>query len=264
MDDKKRLEEIEARAKESTPGPWERRIHLETEDGFTVEVDLLDGRKGNGYRCVGPLVSFVEAEDDAEFLAAAREDVPWLLSQLAQVQARIEAGQRILAEVEADRDYARKVADANLCCTVKVQEELDQAKAERDKAQADCAVFREALGHADRYLRYATCYCPDGDDGCSSCLVHREVVAALSTDAGLPLLRERDELRARLAKAPTLWECPECGFGFDSIHKMDTTDKYECPLCCELKVKAERDALKKRVADLEAAARLASERTDVA
>jgi rubrerythrin len=50
------------------------------------------------------------------------------------------------------------------------------------------------------------------------------------------------ELERELAKAPTLWTCPECSFGYDSIHTMQgTAREYECPVCSLNSVKVERD-----------------------
>lgn len=73
---------IRARCDRATPGPWV--VH----QGFDVDMDWFD------YRAATPLPRTMFAsepltiEDDAEFMAAAREDVPALLDALAAAQAR--------------------------------------------------------------------------------------------------------------------------------------------------------------------------------
>lgn len=68
--------------------------------------------------------------------------------------------------------------------------------------------------------------------------------------------RALDELRAALASAPQLWQCPDCAFSFDAMHA-DEGGGYSCPACAETRLTAalaSANALNERlVAELEAA-----------
>jgi hypothetical protein len=255
MDDKKRLEEIEARAKAATPGPWVR------EDDWMCEVNAELRELGVDhvtYENVVKLVAGLEricfnGSDDADFIAHAREDVPWLLSQLAQVQA------------ERDQERARWM-DATVAGTPEeAASDLEQLEAERDKVQADCAVLREAL--VERYHDGMSPGCGSGyyvdvDDhskgrqpcDCGADEHNAKVRAALSTDAGPALLRERDELRAKVAMLEKrLVQLETRYMSCSDVHPEQ--DVYHPGGHGTMKtVMDERDALKKRVADLEAVA----------
>jgi hypothetical protein len=218
MDDKKRLEEIEARAKAA----------VETRKEYDRILKQLLFFNGT---TVKPHAAMTEAW--GAFASHALEDVPWLLSQLAQVQA----------ERDAAREEAKAKHEAGQLFVAKARE-----------VDADCAVLREAL------MEYGHIHDKTGHFG--RCWACEKKQAALSTNAGLPLLRERDELRARVA------DCHKSlAYVFDIKNERDQNvaraERAETSLRraheqCELRerrtqeVEAERDALKKRVAALEA------------
>ena len=96
-----RLEEIKARAEAATPGPWQWR---EDEPASLVHVTDPRLHPWNVLKAPdwGPTLA------DAAFIAAAREDVPWLLAEVerltAERDALIAVGKRQaarLARVEA-------------------------------------------------------------------------------------------------------------------------------------------------------------------
>lgn len=62
----KRIEEIKARCEAATPGPWD--IIL---NGHNIKVERTPA--------------------NIDFIAHAREDIPWLLDQLAEAQRRADA-----------------------------------------------------------------------------------------------------------------------------------------------------------------------------
>jgi len=62
-----------------------------------------------------------------------------------------------------------------------------------------------------------------------------------STVIPVGLLRRFIAAARRLAEAPVLWECPECAFGYDSIHTDAATGEHSCPLCKLAEVERERD-----------------------
>ena len=92
----KELQEIRARAEAATEGPWEWRKLEYDEDDSDTEMPWLD--------CAGddPVMDFGDCEQyyptegtppneaDAEFIAAARQDVPKLLAEVERLRTVIE------------------------------------------------------------------------------------------------------------------------------------------------------------------------------
>lgn len=79
------IAEITAREKAATPGPW--RIDSKPDPPMSY-VDIR--REGVGWpiaHMAGRLrIDIPEVTADAEFIAHAREDVPWLLKRIAQLE----------------------------------------------------------------------------------------------------------------------------------------------------------------------------------
>ncbi len=73
-----RLEEIRARVEAAAPGPW-----------FTdpSERCMIGGGDIQDINWTGPWIAETYTSDDSDFIAHAREDVPYLLSDLARVTA---------------------------------------------------------------------------------------------------------------------------------------------------------------------------------
>lgn len=90
-----RLDEIRARVEAATPGPWAY---------WTDEFDVDEIKTHDGLVNIG--VSIFEHED-AAFVAASRDDVPYLLGELAQSQKHANDLGDLLAKVEQERDEAR-------------------------------------------------------------------------------------------------------------------------------------------------------------
>ena len=89
-----RLDEIEARANAATEGPWE--WEGEAKAGWEIGANsLVPSRRpddpvlyGYGYDASG---IEVKTPADAEFIAHARTDVPWLLEQVERRDKALEA-----------------------------------------------------------------------------------------------------------------------------------------------------------------------------
>jgi hypothetical protein len=88
MSDDERIAEIETRANAATPGPWN---VTEMEGHWLEGAGYVQGmtyyvfeaeQRGDG-ECGSML------KEDAEFVAASREDVPWLLDRLAEARAAL-------------------------------------------------------------------------------------------------------------------------------------------------------------------------------
>lgn len=91
------LEAIAARAAACLPGPWAA-TRIPGSDDISVGMD-----DGSGMGHVARVASYLS--DDAEFLAAAREDVPALLSEVDRLRG--EMSERVAA-ARRERDTARR------------------------------------------------------------------------------------------------------------------------------------------------------------
>jgi hypothetical protein len=101
MSDDERIAEIETRANAATPGPWN---VTEMEGHWLEGAGYVQGmtyyvfeaeQRGDG-ECGSML------KEDAEFVAASREDVPWLLDRLTEARAALaRAAARTAGLVEA-------------------------------------------------------------------------------------------------------------------------------------------------------------------
>lgn len=100
-----RLDEIRARCEKATPGPWEEQVMFHSEE---------PGHSAAGPHCVPDLsnedVDELEADElaeeqaqaDAAFIAAARSDVPWLVSEVERLRAGLMLVASIVESSEAD------------------------------------------------------------------------------------------------------------------------------------------------------------------
>jgi hypothetical protein len=94
-----REQEIRARAEAATPGPWR---SAEATDSFVSQVLAADGRT----------LGRVAADDNATFMAHAREDVPWLLAENARLRARAAELDSMLRVVNEKASTAFRERDA--------------------------------------------------------------------------------------------------------------------------------------------------------
>jgi predicted metal-dependent phosphoesterase TrpH len=101
-----RLEEIRKRAEAATKGPWEskcRSVGNEGNDPAWPEKDFLQFHvrwtDGSEVEVVGPKEVTWGRGDfygrDADFIAHAREDIPWLLSELERMDALYRSAMKI-------------------------------------------------------------------------------------------------------------------------------------------------------------------------
>lgn len=123
MAEQDRIREIREREAAATDGPW-RPVIQPNWHPFVV----MRERSENG----GQLdTSILRREEDADFIAHSREDVPFLLAALARSEARVEA------LVEAGNAMAERLAYEHSECDVSVCSAARNVKA-----------WREALGTA--------------------------------------------------------------------------------------------------------------------
>jgi hypothetical protein len=104
-----RIAEIEARCELATPGPWEWRYNSRNDYG--VEAESLKGVITLediylGYPECGEHLIMDIGTPDADFIAQSREDIPYLLSQLAERDKEIERLREAITSVHESLDFA--------------------------------------------------------------------------------------------------------------------------------------------------------------
>ncbi|WP_028609206.1 hypothetical protein [Paenibacillus harenae] len=58
-------------------------------------------------------------------------------------------------------------------------------------------------------------------------------------------LEEAQREIERLKKSNNdMWDCPDCGFAFDSCHVDVDTNEHSCPVCCEAELTKENNQLR--------------------
>src|SRR5574344_342258 len=107
-----RLEEIRQRTEAATPGTWKTVTH---EEYSTVDVDE---QGGENIAMVGSAIA------DADFIANAREDIPYLLSEVDRLNALHKR------EIIITGEYAQRVIDLT---------------ARAEKAEAERYTYKTAL-----------------------------------------------------------------------------------------------------------------------
>ena len=94
----KRIEEIEARTKEATPGPW---MVEYTWDRDGNEWPLIMAKNKDGEK------QLELTWENAEFIAHSREDVPWLCKTVRQFVAQLE---EVEAQCAAMREALKEIS----------------------------------------------------------------------------------------------------------------------------------------------------------
>lgn len=114
QEDLRLIEEIAERTKLASPGPWGVLIedcelpdanygpiiaYVEVGNMGTSEMvaDLTPHLRNGGWEGSGPTEAHSIVIADAEFIAHARQDIPWLLARLAKLEAVAEARDVFLA-----------------------------------------------------------------------------------------------------------------------------------------------------------------------
>lgn len=99
-----RLDEIQARADAATDGPWTWASHRTVDGDEWAVFDPHDWALASNRDGWTP---------DAEFIAAARTDVPWLIEQVRKLDAALRAVLDVCDELEANIPYDNGNATAN-------------------------------------------------------------------------------------------------------------------------------------------------------
>jgi rubrerythrin len=144
----------------------------------------------------------------------SREIISSLLQLVEQQQAEIEkqitAFESAMREVKQLREHLRESIYLNLheARMSEVQEQLQQSREENERMRGECVRLESEI------------------EG------WKEAV-------GMAKIQTEDKFRAELeqvkAERAELWNCSDCGFGFDAGHT-DVGGGYSCPLC-ELEAK---------------------------
>lgn len=136
-----RLARIKERAEKATPGGWEwdegdpgaLMARFPDQDDPAVEALVNVGR--------------VVRRVDAEFIAHARSDVPWLLAEVERLAAERDEARRSEALADAQRDEWRKIAN--------------EIEDDRDRAEAQVQRVRELY---ERRMEETRAGCSDAEE----------------------------------------------------------------------------------------------------
>ncbi|WP_327335067.1 hypothetical protein [Streptomyces anulatus] len=116
-----RIEEIRTRTDVATPGNWG--THYDGKGAYTVEarpgLDLNQGPVNDGG--VATLTGEhgdQQAYQDARFIAHAREDVPYLLGRVVELEAASERACGLAARLEEFAENALRVDDRELYAAI--------------------------------------------------------------------------------------------------------------------------------------------------
>ena len=130
MDKATRLDEIRARCEAATPGPWESSLG-----------DIFFGEYMLYVECAG-------TNEDSEFIAHAREDIPFLLGEAERMQKVIIAAAEACDAVNSINDALRRERDAAVQ-DARLNADLDSACITCRFFLDDCCYAHEISGADD-------------------------------------------------------------------------------------------------------------------
>ena len=167
-----RLDEIKARADAATEGPWVRDMHSPDMSGRSGWY--IRGPRKLGLRSM--VLNSRMLPGDAEFIEHAREDVPWLIERIGELNGAICWDTTCLnCSSLLDSNYDQYVR------AEKAEAEVERLTAERD---ALIAVGKRQAARLARVEALAEEW--DGDDSCDNrtCVPHRSADALRAALAG--------------------------------------------------------------------------------
>lgn len=94
------LSEIEARLRETSAGPWTVFGDSNCDDNLHIESNMCDGPQWK-------VAKSVDYEPNADFIAAAKTDVPWLINLVYDLVVRINERQCQVNELRAELEASR-------------------------------------------------------------------------------------------------------------------------------------------------------------
>ena len=129
-----RLQEIQGRAEKATAGPW-----IWEDDGNALtygscqRATLYAGdRQMHGLNLLGRLEPDWNGFNNLQFIAHAREDVSWLLAQVATLTASC-------ASLEQSKKELKAIISAGQAANREQASRLDQLRVLKEAAEASCA-----------------------------------------------------------------------------------------------------------------------------
>lgn len=136
MTTEERIEEIQARTEAATGGPWVAGptpgylMAMQDEHGMGLPLTIR-APEVHTEEIATVWVYCLPTEANAEFIAHAREDIPWLLAETARIREQFEA-------IREEKQIAVGSAAAN-------SRLLDESRAEAAELRAALGAYRSAL-----------------------------------------------------------------------------------------------------------------------
>jgi len=134
-----RLEEIKLRCEKATPGPWEY-------DGINNILTVPSGSEEDGY--VSPFTAYLGElkGKDIKFIAHAREDIPWLLTEVERLydnlnssNAKLSLYRHMVGDLTIEVKRLTAERDVALCY---LEQRLREIHACKD-CKTDCSAGRD-------------------------------------------------------------------------------------------------------------------------
>ncbi|GAA2485103.1 hypothetical protein GCM10010406_21700 [Streptomyces thermolineatus] len=142
-----RLDQTRARAEAATPGPWG--TYRDLNGAYTIQARVRT--TAHGMVTDGAVAEILADSDDqgysdAQFIAEAREDVPFLLAEVERLRAERDA-------LQTSFDTAIRGFNASAIQIAELRDRVAELTAERDRARAAAVALEQELASTERETR---------------------------------------------------------------------------------------------------------------
>jgi hypothetical protein len=153
-----RTDKIRERAEKATPGPWR---HEDDHEGSTMG---FVGAQHPEYPTITTRIFDVcgdsgQAYEDAQFIAHARTDIPYLLAEVSSLESQLKQAQEELAKWKY---AAGRITNVSVKFSTKLSETLNRAESAESRLQAVSQALRSEIELADHREVEAACQDFDG------------------------------------------------------------------------------------------------------
>ena len=131
-----RLREIQERVEKATPGPWIYNSFNSIEAGEKIVAEILDHPQDDGpfkpEQTEERSAWYQESTRNADFIAESREDVPWLLEQIAALTR--EKAESVVTEAQVDAAVVALREPGDISAPTKLDQHRRQVRAALEAA----------------------------------------------------------------------------------------------------------------------------------